>query len=34
LRLQINRDRSGLEPDNQIVFQYLMSLGAHGAHRF
>jgi hypothetical protein len=34
LRLQINRDRSGSEPDNQIVFQYLMSLGAHGAHRF
>jgi hypothetical protein len=34
LRLQINRDRSGPEPDNQIVFQYLMSLGAHGAHRF
>ncbi len=34
LRLQINRDHSGLQIDNQIVFQYLMSLGAHGAHRF
>jgi len=34
LRLQINRDRSQPEVDNQIVFQYLMSLGAHGAHRF
>lgn len=34
LRLQINRDRSRPETDNQIVFQYLMSLGAHGAHRF
>ena len=34
LRLQINRDHSRPEIDNQIVFQYLMSLGAHGAHRF
>ncbi len=34
LRLQVNRDRSRPETDNQIVFQYLMSLGAHGAHRF
>jgi hypothetical protein len=34
LRLQINRDSSRPETDNQIVFQYLMSLGAHGAHRF
>ena len=34
LRLQINRDHSRPEVDNQIVFQYLMSLGAHGAHRF
>jgi len=34
LRLQINRDNSRPETDNQIVFQYLMSLGAHGAHRF
>jgi len=34
LRLQLNRDRSAPAADNQIVFQYLMSLGAHGAHRF
>jgi len=34
LRLQWNRDDSRPETDNQIVFQYLMSLGAHGAHRF
>jgi len=34
LRLQLNRDRSRPETDDQIVFQYLMSLGAHGAHRF
>ena len=34
LRLQINRDDSRLETDDQIVLQYLMSLGAHGAHRF
>jgi hypothetical protein len=34
MRLQMNRDSSRPETDNQIVFQYLMSLGAHGAHRF
>ena len=34
MRLQINRDDSGPKTDNQVVFQYLMSLGAHGAHRF
>ena len=34
LRLQVNRDDSRPETDNQIVVQYLMSLGAHGAHRF
>ena len=34
MRLQFARDESRAEPDNQIVFQYLMSLGAHGAHRF
>jgi hypothetical protein len=35
LRLQLARDyaRAG-EPDNQILLQYIMSLGAHGAHRF
>ena len=34
MRLQLARDESRPEPDDQIVFQYLMSLGAHGAHRF
>jgi hypothetical protein len=29
-----NSDRSGPQTDNQVVLQYLMSLGAHGAHRF
>ena len=34
LRLQFNRDQSRGRTDNQIFVQYLMSLGAHGAHRF
>lgn len=34
LRLQYNRDRSGLRTDNQWYVQYIMSLGAHGAHIF
>jgi hypothetical protein len=34
MRLQLARDESRLQADDQIVFQYLMSLGAHGAHRF
>lgn len=35
LRLQLAQDRSrqGLA-DNQLFIQYIMSLGAHGAHRF
>jgi len=35
IRLQLARDysRQG-EPDNQIFVQYIMSLGAHGAHKF
>jgi hypothetical protein len=35
LRLQLARDysRSG-EPDNQLFLQYIVSLGAHGAHKF
>ena len=35
VRLQYARDRSqfGL-PDNQVFLQYIMSLGAHGAHKF
>jgi len=34
MRLQLARDESRPEADDQIVFQYVMSLGAHGAHRF
>ncbi|HET8696727.1 MAG TPA: outer membrane beta-barrel protein, partial [Gammaproteobacteria bacterium] len=34
LRLQLNRDDSRASTDQQIVLQYIMSLGAHGAHRF
>jgi hypothetical protein len=35
VRLQFARDYSRMnEPDNQIFLQYIVSLGAHGAHRF
>ncbi len=35
LRMQVARDRSRSEViDNQIFLQYIMSLGAHGAHAF
>ena len=35
LRLQLGADRSrSTETDRQIFLQYIMSLGAHGAHRF
>lgn len=35
LRLQFARDESRfVEKDSQIVLQYIMSLGAHGAHKF
>jgi hypothetical protein len=34
MRLQYNRDNSGLTPENEVYLQYIMSLGAHGAHRF
>lgn len=34
-RLQLARDRSMREvTDNQVILQYVHSLGAHGAHRF
>jgi len=34
-RLQLARDYSRMgEPDNQVFLQYIMSLGAHGAHKF
>lgn len=35
LRFQVNRDESRLnEKDTQLYLQYIMSLGAHGAHSF
>lgn len=34
LRLQYNHDRSQPLSDRYVVVQYLMSLGAHGAHTF
>jgi hypothetical protein len=35
LRLQLARDESRrAQPDNQVFLQYLVSLGAHGAHTF
>ncbi|TAK88402.1 MAG: TonB-dependent receptor [Betaproteobacteria bacterium] len=35
VRLQYARDYSRMgEPDNQVFLQYIVSLGAHGAHRF
>ncbi len=33
-RLQLNRDKSYERPDNQIMLQYVVSFGAHGAHTF
>lgn len=34
LRLQFARDESSSDADNQIVLQYVLSIGAHGAHQF
>jgi hypothetical protein len=35
IRLQLARDYSRMnEPDNQLILQYIVSLGAHGAHTF
>jgi hypothetical protein len=35
VRLQLARDYSRMgEPDNQVFLQYIVSLGAHGAHKF
>jgi hypothetical protein len=35
VRLQLARDYSRMgEPDNQVFVQYIVSLGAHGAHTF
>jgi hypothetical protein len=34
LRLQYTRDEAGLADDNQWGLQYILSIGAHGAHSF
>ena len=34
VRLQFNQDKSYETADDQIYLQYVMSLGAHGAHQF
>ena len=35
LRLQFARDQSSPDAtDNQLWLQYIVSLGAHGAHRY
>lgn len=34
LRLQYNRDQSQAAVDNEWYLQYIMSIGAHGAHQF
>lgn len=34
VRLQYNRDRSLRDPDDQWYLQYVLSLGAHGAHQY
>jgi hypothetical protein len=35
IRLQVARDYSRMnQPDSQIFLQYIVSLGAHGAHTF
>ena len=34
VRLQYNYDKTSKKDDNQIVLEYTMSFGAHGAHSF
>jgi hypothetical protein len=34
LRLQYTRDEAGLRDDDQFGLQYILSIGAHGAHTF
>jgi hypothetical protein len=34
VRVQYNVDNSNTTADNQFLMQYVMSLGAHGAHSF
>jgi hypothetical protein len=33
-RIQYNNDHSRPETDNQFIFQYIVSIGAHGAHQY
>jgi hypothetical protein len=33
-RVQYNQDDAGLQTDHQWYFQYIMAIGAHGAHTF
>ena len=33
-RVQYNYDEARPNPDNQVIFQYTVSLGAHGAHQY
>jgi hypothetical protein len=33
-RVQYNLDRSRPETDNQLILQYIVSIGAHGAHQY
>ncbi|MBI1210793.1 MAG: hypothetical protein GC190_04975 [Alphaproteobacteria bacterium] len=34
LRLQYTYDQSDLQPNNEVVFQYTIAIGPHGAHTF
>ena len=34
IRFQYNHDKASLEDDNQFGLQYVLSIGAHGAHSF
>ncbi|HEX4299969.1 MAG TPA: TonB-dependent receptor [Gammaproteobacteria bacterium] len=34
IRLQYNRDQSGLIPANEVMLQYIVAMGAHPAHTF
>ena len=34
IRMQYNYDKSTIKDDNQIILEYTMSFGAHGAHSF
>jgi len=34
VRVQYNDDRSGVNSDNQLLIQYTMVMGAHGAHSY